>query len=289
MFLELTLLALSFPCGLQTHAGMSSRTIYINHQTCGSSINLSASESLYLDYHGSELDFNRTDNGRHKKFVCIIDIETQDGAEQTCIETEQTLLKEGCTLRFMWHSGSRDFMLYGLSTYWCDMFMYGSICMPVWRSRLRLDTSETAALRIRFSTKRKASIKTIFEQPEHTNVNKPFLYGLRGRLSFDFYIVLTAFVFVCACVSVTAVMRHMKKRANRRRILSTNIELAQLDQTLTVQRNFSPNDASRNVAQQRFPPHVFSNTETKNSISHAAYSGDVTVPPPYLENPPPYS
>jgi hypothetical protein len=78
---------------------------------------LRETESLYLDYFGNVLNFNVSDRLEH--VPCIIDIETLEGAEQTCIETDQTHLREGCRFRFTWHPGSRDFILYGLSVSKC--------------------------------------------------------------------------------------------------------------------------------------------------------------------------
>ena len=74
---------------------------------------LRESESLYLDYFGNVLSFNITDP--HNHVPCTIDVETLEGAEQTCIETEQAHMRERCRFRFTWHAGSKDFMLYGLS------------------------------------------------------------------------------------------------------------------------------------------------------------------------------
>lgn len=91
------------------------KEVYITHRTCGSTINLSAVETLYLDYHGSVLDYNQTGIGHYKKQACIIDVETTDADEQICIKTEQSLLGDGCRLKFKWHEGARDFMLFGLS------------------------------------------------------------------------------------------------------------------------------------------------------------------------------
>ncbi|XP_052233392.1 uncharacterized protein LOC127846262 [Dreissena polymorpha] len=127
-----------------------------------------------------------------------------------------------CNVRVKWHTGAETFAFYSRQRYWCGMFDYSPVCMPVFSMGLTLQDLHTLALGTRYSMKfyveRSDEVGSVSMYHVSSIIRGHGLTLYRGhvipRLHWDIFFAATFIVLFIAVFAVFAIRQYSKRKVH---------------------------------------------------------------------------